>query len=249
MLFRGAGGWAPLNPGTAGQVLTTGGPSSDPHWVAASAAALAGLSDVTLTSPADQDQLTYIASASKWQNKTISSVLDAVLGTTQGSIIYRGASAWAALGPGTSGQVLQSGGASANPAWATSSAQPKYNIGCYVPNVLTANQNLLFHKFTKAVTVPANFGSYSGHVSEAGSGVAATASTAIDVAKAVAATPTTFSTVGTITFAAAAASATFASTGGTAITFAQGDVTRLRGPASPDATLADFFATIAGYET
>lgn len=47
-----------------------------------------------------------------------SDVLDMV-GSTQGNILYRGASAWAALGVGTAGQVLQSGGAAANPSWAT----------------------------------------------------------------------------------------------------------------------------------
>ncbi len=46
----------------------------------------------------------------------ISSFLD-VLGTTQGDIVYRNASAWVVLPPGTSGQVLQSGGAAANPSW------------------------------------------------------------------------------------------------------------------------------------
>lgn len=47
-----------------------------------------------------------------------SDVLD-MLGATQGNILYRGSSGWAALGVGTSGQVLQSGGAAANPSWAT----------------------------------------------------------------------------------------------------------------------------------
>ena len=127
--------------------------------------------------------------------------------------------------------------------------RPRYVIGCFVPGVMTASQNLFFHKFTKGAAIPANFGSYLGHVSEAGAATAATASTAIDVARALSASPTSFSTVGTITFAAAAASATFASTGGTAISFAQGDVLRLRAPATPDATLANVFATVVGYET
>lgn len=47
-----------------------------------------------------------------------SNVLD-MLGTAQGSILYRNASTWVPLTPGTSGQVLQTNGAAANPSWAT----------------------------------------------------------------------------------------------------------------------------------
>jgi hypothetical protein len=39
------------------------------------------------------------------------------LGTAQGQIIYRGASGWAVLAPGTSGFVLQTNGAGASPSW------------------------------------------------------------------------------------------------------------------------------------
>lgn len=46
----------------------------------------------------------------------ISAFLD-ILGTTQGDIVYRDASNWAVLAPGTVGQILQSGGATANPSW------------------------------------------------------------------------------------------------------------------------------------
>lgn len=45
--------------------------------------------------------------------------------STQGVVLYRGASGWAPLGPGTSGQVLTTGGAAANPSWA--SALPAAN--------------------------------------------------------------------------------------------------------------------------
>ncbi len=37
----------------------------------------------------------------------------------QGDILYRGASAWSRLGTGTAGQLLQAGGAAANPSWTT----------------------------------------------------------------------------------------------------------------------------------
>ena len=42
--------------------------------------------------------------------------------TTQGDIVYRGASGLARLGAGTSGQVLQTGGTGANPSWGTVSS-------------------------------------------------------------------------------------------------------------------------------
>ena len=51
---------------------------------------------------------------------TASAILDS-LGSTQGQILYRGASGWVVLGPGTAGQVLQTGGAAANPSWTNAS--------------------------------------------------------------------------------------------------------------------------------
>ena len=50
--------------------------------------------------------------------KTISVALD-VIGATQGDILYRDAAAWAVLAPGTSGYVLSTQGAGANPHWIT----------------------------------------------------------------------------------------------------------------------------------
>lgn len=51
---------------------------------------------------------------------TISQILDTV-GSSQGSVLYRGASGWSVLAPGTSGQFLQTQGASSNPQWASPS--------------------------------------------------------------------------------------------------------------------------------
>lgn len=44
-------------------------------------------------------------------------LFDDAFGGTQGTILYRGASDWAALGVGTSGQFLKTQGAAANPTW------------------------------------------------------------------------------------------------------------------------------------
>lgn len=53
---------------------------------------------------------------------TLTSIIDAAIGSTQGQILYRGASAWSVLSPGTANQLLQTGGAGANPSWATVAA-------------------------------------------------------------------------------------------------------------------------------
>lgn len=68
-------------------------------------------------------------------NQTLSTAIDAALGSAQGDILYRGASGWAALAPGTAGNVLSTGGASANPAWVAQSGG-----GSGTVNSGTANQ-------------------------------------------------------------------------------------------------------------
>lgn len=57
---------------------------------------------------------------------TLSQALDFVGSAAQGDILYRGASSWTRLGAGTRGRYLQTGGASANPSWA--SAMPFKNL-------------------------------------------------------------------------------------------------------------------------
>lgn len=49
---------------------------------------------------------------------SLSSILDG-LGSAQGDVLYRGASGWTVLTPGTSGQFLKTNGASADPVWDT----------------------------------------------------------------------------------------------------------------------------------
>ena len=50
---------------------------------------------------------------------TLTEILDFIGSAAQGDILYRGASAWARLAAGTSGQFLQTQGAGANPQYAT----------------------------------------------------------------------------------------------------------------------------------
>jgi hypothetical protein len=49
---------------------------------------------------------------------TLTALFDAVFGSTRGAILYRGASGWEKLDPGTNGHVLTSGGSGADPAYA-----------------------------------------------------------------------------------------------------------------------------------
>lgn len=117
-----------------------------------------------------------------------------------------------------------------------------YFVGfSFVGGVLGASQLLGLHKVTRASSIPANFLN-----SVAGATANATASTVIDVSQAPAASPNTFTSIGTITIAAGSINATFATSGGTAKTLAIGDVVRVMGPSSADATLANFYVTIVG---
>jgi hypothetical protein len=143
----------------------------------------------------------------------------------------------AALGDGVAGQAILSGGSGVDPAWGSLPTAP-YRIGfSFVGGVLGAGQLLGMHKMARAVTLPANFAG-----SQAGGSAAATASVVVTIERALAATPNTFSSVGTITFAAGTITPTFASSG--IVAPAIGDVLRMGGPATADASFANFYCTI-----
>jgi hypothetical protein len=55
------------------------------------------------------------------QDCTLSALIDKAFGSTRGTILYRGASAWTALVPGTSGDFLETQGSGADPVWAPAS--------------------------------------------------------------------------------------------------------------------------------
>jgi len=112
VLYRNATTWVVLAPGTSGQVLTTGGASANPSWAAIPASApianqrlLANISGGTAAASAN----------------TLSGILDAILGSSRGMLVYRSATGWVALPAGTSGQVLTTGGTAADPSWAAAS--------------------------------------------------------------------------------------------------------------------------------
>lgn len=97
-------------------------------WVNPPSAAVAGVdsnfavSGGTLsfaTIPAGEVLANSGSSTAEPTATSLSALLDEAIGATQGDLIFRGSSAWNALGPGTAGQLLQSGGAGANPSWIT----------------------------------------------------------------------------------------------------------------------------------
>lgn len=87
-------------------------------------------------------RLTFSAGSSAWLAQdyysvsvNIQTLLDSI-GSTRGSVLSRGASAWAAITPGTAGFIFTSLGAGADPAWAAPVAQlPRgYIDGCIMAN-------------------------------------------------------------------------------------------------------------------
>lgn len=75
----------------------------------------------------------------------ISALLDSVFGGVQGSMLFRGVAFWGAIPPGTAGQVMSSGGAGADPLWA--SRTPEFDSG----TTMVFNQTAAPTGWTKSV--------------------------------------------------------------------------------------------------
>jgi hypothetical protein len=113
---------------------------------------------------------------------TLTSMLDAVLGANQGAVIYRAALNWVELLPGSSGQFLQTAGASANPLWASvlPTLLTGYTTGTNTPisatnSILTAFENL---QAQISATVGSAITSLTGDVTATGPGPAVATVTA-----------------------------------------------------------------------
>lgn len=103
--------------------VTGSGTGSFAATIASNAVTYAKMQDVSATSRVLGRKT---AGAGDTEECTLSEVLDFIGSAAQGDILYRGASSWARLGAGTSGQVLQTFGAGANPQWVTlSSGTPR----------------------------------------------------------------------------------------------------------------------------
>jgi hypothetical protein len=159
VLTRNATGWMALLPGTSGLYLKSAGSGADLLWdsplgagtvtsVAAGTGLTTGAGPITaagtisFAQAANGTLLANISGAAAAPvPSTLSLIFDAVLSSTQGAVLYRGAATWGALTPGTSGQFLQSGGTGANPSWANASGSAPIGAS-QIPANLTAGSAL-----------------------------------------------------------------------------------------------------------
>lgn len=68
------------------------------------------------------------ASGGDWEEVTLSQLLDWIGSAAQGDILFRGSAGWQRLAAGTAGQLLQTGGASADPSYVTAGGGVANNI-------------------------------------------------------------------------------------------------------------------------
>jgi hypothetical protein len=97
------------------------------NGAASTAAAAQGSAEYAIQFGGSITPLTPIASGDVLANttgasalpigNTLSALLDFVLGSAQGAIIFRGTAGWKVLAPGTAGQKLTTGGTAADVSW------------------------------------------------------------------------------------------------------------------------------------
>lgn len=134
LLYRNGSIWTVLNPGLSGQLLSSGGTAANPSWVTASGtgtltslATNNGLTGGTITTsgtiglaPIGTNQILANPTSGSTVpiGTSLSTEIDAALGSTRGALLERGSGAWALLNPSSSaGTVLTSNGTSADPSY------------------------------------------------------------------------------------------------------------------------------------
>lgn len=115
LVYFDGSNWVRLGTGSSGQQLTSGGVGANPSWTTPAAGTVTSVSG---SSP--------IAVAT---GTTTPAITFAIASQAQGDTVYFNGTNWVRLAAGTSGQLLTTGGAGANPAWAT-----------YAPNSTTGGR-------------------------------------------------------------------------------------------------------------
>ena len=129
-----------LTLGSAGQMMTVNSGATGPQWVDQSTLYVGKATNInggaagslvyqtgasvtsTLAISTAYNILAVNAGATAPSYQTMTSLLDNNFSSGQGTILYRSATAWTALGAGTNGYYLQTGGTGANPLWAAVAA-------------------------------------------------------------------------------------------------------------------------------
>lgn len=86
---------------------------------------------VTFPSNPTTSTIPFVTSANTVTYESLSAILDSVAASSQGSIIYRGASSWTGLAPGANGQILATQGPGANPKWEIAPTTGVFNVKTY----------------------------------------------------------------------------------------------------------------------
>jgi len=119
LFYRGPSGWTVLPAGTSGYVLTSSGAGVAPAYQS-----LTGLSAISPSTV-----LANVTGGSAMpQAVSVASILE-VIGSTRGSVLYRGGSGWTVLAPGAANYVLTANGAGADPAWAAAGSGTVTSVG------------------------------------------------------------------------------------------------------------------------
>ena len=167
VLYRNGSVWTVLPPGTNGQVLTTAGAAANPSWTTVTGTGtvtsvgtgtgltggpITGSGTVSFASIANNTVLSNVSGGSAAPSANAPTAILDVIGSAQGDILYRGASNWEALPPGTTGQVLQTQGAGATPQWANAGTVSSITAGAGLSGGTITTSGTI----TTAAGVPAN---------------------------------------------------------------------------------------------
>lgn len=158
--------------------------------------------------------------------------LAAIAGLTpsQGDILYHNGTQWTRLAAGTSGYVLTTAGAGADPAW----GGLPYILPFFFTSTPTSSEVLMIHVAGADFTIPANFAS----ALESEVGTNPTATFDLDVQQ-------NGVSIGTISVSTGGV-VTATTTSGAAKAIVKGDVLKTIAPGSADSTAADMAFTILG---
>lgn len=114
--------------------------------------------------------------------------------------------------------------------------------------LLTADQEVFYHRCSFPFTIVADFADYQGASTTMAGTALATADVILRVQRADAAAPLTFADVGTITIGAGTVDVVDLDSTALDIEYAKNDIIRILAPTSPDATFKGVFGNLVGYQ-